>query len=67
MKKPANLIYGVNEKPPLFETIILGFQHISIFFIAISFPLLFGMNGFVGVVEVLFSRVMQKLRFLFPS
>jgi NCS2 family nucleobase:cation symporter-2 len=30
-------------------------------------PLLFGMTGFVGVVEALFSRVMHKLRFLFPS
>jgi NCS2 family nucleobase:cation symporter-2 len=30
-------------------------------------PLLFGMTGFVGVVEALFSRVMHRLRFLFPS
>lgn len=29
-------------------------------------PLLFGMTAFVGLVEVLFSRVMHKLRFLFP-
>jgi len=28
--------------------------------------LLFGMTGFVGVVEVLFSRFMKKLYFLFP-
>ena len=136
MKKPSNLIYGVNDKPPLIETLVLGFQHLSMFFISISFPvliiasmgsavdersgqgfislsmiaagivtilqsfrkgkvgsgylipsvcgpsyfsasmmaagmggfpLLFGMTGFVGVVEVFFSRVMHKLRFLFPS
>lgn len=30
-------------------------------------PLLFGMTACVGVVEVLFSRVMHKLRFLFPT
>jgi NCS2 family nucleobase:cation symporter-2 len=29
--------------------------------------LLFGMTGFVGFVEVLFSRIMHKLRFLFPT
>jgi len=136
MKKPANLIYGVDDKPPLFELIVLGFQHLSMFFISISFPvlliasmgnaidertgqgfislsmiaagvvtilqsfrkgkigsgylvpsvcgpsyfsasmsaaamggfpLLFGMTAFVGAVEVFFSRVMHKLRFLFPS
>lgn len=136
MKKPANLIYGVNDRPPLFETLVLGFQHLSMFFISLSFPvlliasmgaavdersgqgfislsmisagivtilqsfrkgtigsgflvpsvcgpsyfsasmtaaamggfpLLFGMTGFVGFVEVFLSRVMHKMRFLFPS
>ena len=136
MKKPANLIYGVDDKPPLLNLIVLGFQHMSMFFISISFPvlliaslgsavdertgqgfislsmisagivtilqsfrkgpigsgylvpsvcgpsyfsasmtaasmgglpLLFGMTGFVGVVEVFFSRIMHRFRFLFPS
>lgn len=135
-KKPPNLIYGVDEKPPIFENIILGLQHVSIFFISIvipvllvaymgdaidertaqgfisfsmisagvitilqsfkkspvgsgylipsvcgpsylhasmmavasgGLPLLFGMTGFVGVVEMLFSRFMHRLRFLFPT
>jgi hypothetical protein len=135
-KKPSNLIYGVEDKPPVFENIILGIQHISIFFISICFPviivtylgdsideqtargfisfsmisaglvtifqsfkespvgsgyfiqsvcgpsymsasmmaaasgglpLLFGMTGFVGAVEVVFSRFMNRLRFLFPT
>ncbi len=135
MKKPSNLIYGLEEKPPLLETVVLGLQHVSIFFISLCFPvliiaylgdavdvrtargfvslsmisaglvtiiqslryrnigsgylvpslcgpsyfsasmlavasgglpLLFGMTGFVGVIEVLFSRIMHKLRFLFP-
>ncbi len=136
MKKPTSLIYGVNENPPLFTTILLGLQHICIMFIAIVFPviiihqlggeisvqnassfislsmlaggvvtilqsfrrgkvgsgylcpsvcgpsyldasilaastgglpLLFGMTGFVGFVEMIFSRIMHKLRVLFPT
>jgi xanthine permease XanP len=135
MKKPSNILYGLNDKPPLFSNIFLGFQHVMIIFISLIFPvviigelgntisahtarsfisltmiaagvvtilqaikkgpvgsgymcpslagpsyysasliavqtgglsLLFGMTGFVGVVESVFSRVMHKLRFLFP-
>ena len=135
-RKPLNLIYGVDDKPPVFIATILGLQHVFIIFIAIIFPvvilrhlgadfdpriacsfismsmiaggvitilqalkkgpvgsgylcpsvcgpsylsasmlaastgglpLLFGMTGFVGVVEVFFSRIMHKLRFLFPA
>lgn len=135
MSKPTNLIYGVDDRPPLGTTIILGFQHILISFIAIIFPviivrqlgpsisehdarafvslsllaggvvtflqalkyrgfgsgylcpaicgpaylnasilaasigglpLLLGMTAFVGVVEALFSRIMHRLRALFP-
>ena len=135
-RKPSNLIYGLDDKPPLLTTILLGLQHVSVFFIAIIFPvliirklgvnidprtasgfisfsmisggvvtilqalkktpigsgylcpsvcgpsylsasfiavqsgglpLLFGMTGFVGVVESAFSRIMHKLRFLFPA
>ncbi|MCK4358847.1 MAG: purine/pyrimidine permease [Candidatus Cloacimonetes bacterium] len=135
-RKPSNLIYGLDDKPPLLTTILLGLQHVSVFFIAIIFPvliirklgvnidprtasgfisfsmiaggvttilqalkktpigsgylcpsvcgpsylsasfiavqsgglpLLFGMTGFVGIVESLFSRIMHKLRSLFPA
>ncbi|HWP60391.1 MAG TPA: solute carrier family 23 protein [Candidatus Acidoferrales bacterium] len=37
-KKPANLIYGVDEAPPLGATLLLGFQHI--FVLTISFVLI---------------------------
>lgn len=37
-KKPTNLIYGVDDKPPLFTTVILGLQHACILFVAIVFP-----------------------------
>ncbi|MBN2017887.1 MAG: purine/pyrimidine permease [Candidatus Cloacimonetes bacterium] len=136
IKKPDNLIYGVNEKPPPFTTLFLGLQHVFVIFIAMIFPvmivrhlgaeidprtasgfvsitmicsgivtilqalkkgpvgsgylcpsvcgpsymqasfmaisggglpLLFGMTGFVGIVESIFSRVMHKLRVLFPT
>jgi NCS2 family nucleobase:cation symporter-2 len=136
MKKPANLIYGVHDRPPFVEALIIGLQHVSIFFISLclpvlliahmgdavdqrsaegfisfsmisagivtilqslkkkgigsgylvpsvcgpsylsasmtaatmgGFPLLFGMTGFVGFIEVILSRFMNRLRFLFPS
>jgi xanthine permease XanP len=39
-KKPTNLIYGVDDRPPLLTTVILGLQHVFILFIAIIFPVL---------------------------
>ncbi|MGE4552634.1 MAG: uracil-xanthine permease family protein, partial [Desulfovibrionaceae bacterium] len=132
--KPANLIYGVDDKPPLWVGILLGFQHVSLISIGLVFPvlvtrsvgagpeaatmvlemsmiaaglavilqalkrgpigsgylcpslcgpsflsasllavktgglsLLFGMTLFAGVAEGLFSRVIKRLRVLFPS
>lgn len=136
-KKPSNLIYGVDDKPPVVTTVFLGLQHVFVIFIAMIFPVvivrhlgasldprtasgfisitmissgivtilqalkkgpvgsgylcpsvcgpsylqasfmaisaggglpvLFGMTGFVGVVESIFSRFMHKLRVLFPT
>ncbi len=37
-RKPTNLIYGVDDEPPLATTLILGFQHIFILSIAFIFP-----------------------------
>ncbi len=133
-RKPANITYGVDDKPPLGVSLLLGLEHVSVCFIAIilpvmvvkqiigldplsaaafislsmiaggittilqaikkgpvgsgylcpsvcgpsylsatmmaagagGLPLIFGMTAFVGVAEVAFSRVMRKLRFLFP-
>jgi len=39
-KKPTNLIYGVDDRPPLLSTFMLGLQHVFIFFISIIFPVL---------------------------
>jgi xanthine permease XanP len=37
-RKPTNLIYGVDDEPPLTTTFLLGFQHIFILSIAFIFP-----------------------------
>ena len=37
-RKPTNLIYGVDDEPPLATTLLLGFQHIFILSIAFIFP-----------------------------
>jgi len=37
-RKPTNLIYGVDDEPPLASTLLLGFQHIFILSIAFIFP-----------------------------
>ncbi len=133
-KKPADLIYGVDEKPPFPVTLILGVQHIftmsstlmlpvvivheiggsflqaqsmvaytmiaigigtvlqsfrkgpvgsgylcphlcSPSYLSVSLqaawtgglPLMHGMTFFAGVFEGLFSRIVHKLRFLFPT
>ncbi len=135
-KKPSNLIYGLEDKPPLLITIILGFQHSCLFFVLMTLPiiiirklgnsitpeeaqsylsmtmiaggitvvlqsirrfglgsgyfcpalcgpaymdatltaaavgglpLVFGMTLLSGAIESLFSKVMNKLRFLFPT
>lgn len=133
-KKPSDLIYGVDEKPPFLVTLILGFQHIftmsstlmlpvvivkeiggsflqaqamvafamiaigigtvlqslrrgpvgsgylcphlcSPSYLTVSLqaawvgglPLLHGMTFVAGVFEGLFSRIVHKLRFLFPT
>ena len=139
-RKPSNLLYGLNDHPPLGITMALGLQHVfysfylahlpgdnrapvlgtgidaysanklfvslstiaggvldlffagrpdKTFWFGISLscamrafvpfgfntsavttgglPLLFGMTAFAGAVEVAFSRVMNRLRFLFTA
>ncbi|MBN1375865.1 MAG: purine/pyrimidine permease [Dehalococcoidia bacterium] len=135
-RKPSNLLYGLNDRPPFWVTMALGLQHVFILFISLIFPaiivnllgssidphsarsfvslsmiaggvitilqairtrhfgsgylcpavcgpsylsasilavtagglpLLFGMTAVAGAMEVAFSRVMNRLRFLFPA
>ena len=135
-QKPASLLFGVDERPPLTTTLLLGLQHVSLFFISLIFPvviigqlgdtispqnarafislsfvsaaiatmlqawkkgpigsgylcptvcgpsymdaskaaaaigglpLILGMTAMAGVIEVLISRVIHRLRVLFPA
>lgn len=40
MKKPANIIYGVNERPPLVVLLLSGLQHVGNMSIGLLFPLI---------------------------
>lgn len=40
MKKPSNLIYGVNDKLPIINNFFLGLQHVMVIFISMIFPVL---------------------------
>jgi xanthine permease XanP len=132
--KPSNLLYDVNEVPPLWAILLLGLQHVGIFAISLILPvvvikeaglglehatrlvsismiaagigsvfqalrrgpvgsgylcpqvcgpsylsasilaaktggvsLLFGMTFLAGTFEAAFSRLLRRLRFLFPA
>jgi xanthine permease XanP len=39
-RKPANVVYGVDEAPPIGVTLLSGLQHIGIISIALVYPLL---------------------------
>ncbi len=130
-RKPTNLLYGVDDKPPVWLILFMGFQHICIYAVTFSFPVLIiremggtteqaslmismsmiaggigaiamalpkigagylcppvcsptnfaaamvaskmggiplicGMTLFAGVAEALFSKIIQRLRVLFP-
>jgi xanthine permease XanP len=49
-RKPTNLIYGVDDEPPLTTTLLLGFQHIFILSIAFIFPVVI-VNAIGGTPE----------------
>ena len=133
-KKPPELVYGVEDEPPLLTCLLLGLQHVTIITIVLVFPvvivraiggtpeqagffvsmsmlasgvgtilqalkkkgigsgylcpsvcgpsylpasllaaqtgglsLLFGMTAIAGSFEVLLSRIMHRLRALFPT
>jgi xanthine permease XanP len=36
--KPSNLLYGVDDVPPLWASLLLGLQHIGIFAISLILP-----------------------------
>lgn len=38
--RPANLLYAVGEKPPLWMTVLLGLQHVCIQFVGLTFAVI---------------------------
>ena len=38
--RPANLLYGVDDTPPLWTTLLLGLQHVGIFAISLILPVI---------------------------
>ena len=39
-RKPADLIYGINERPPISVSIVLGLQHVFIAMMSLAYPVL---------------------------
>jgi len=40
MRKPADLIYGVDERPPLSDSIVIALQHVLVIAVNLVYPLL---------------------------
>ncbi len=56
MKKPINLVYGLDERPPKTVTLLTGLQHVGTMSIFLLFPLLVSREGGLSpekVVDVL--------------
>jgi xanthine/uracil permease len=51
-KKPVNLIYGLDDTPPVTTLILLGLQHSSIIFISMIFPVLLIREMGLGIESV---------------
>ena len=42
MKKPANIVYGAEERPPALVTLVSGVQHVAVIAIFMVYPLVIG-------------------------
>src|SRR5262245_41307924 len=49
VRKPANVVYGVDEAPPIGLTVLSGLQHIGIISIALVYPLLIAREAQLSV------------------
>jgi len=63
VKKPANIIYGLEETPPFFVTVMNGLQHVGVIAINLVYPLLVfrTLNTPADVVTSLISSGMLVL------
>src|SRR5262245_32877139 len=48
MRKPANLVYGVEEAPPRLVTLISAIQHVGVIAIFMIYPLIIGREAGVS-------------------
>jgi len=49
MKKPADLIYGVDERPPLLDSVIIAAQHVLVIAVNLIYPLLLARQAGLSV------------------
>src|SRR3982074_337964 len=40
MRKPADLIYGVDERPPFWDSVVIALQHVLVIAVNLVYPLL---------------------------
>lgn len=59
--KPANLIYGLEDKPPLWASLVLGLQHICIISIAFIFPVVVVRNSGGTMAQATFLVSMSMI------
>ena len=48
MKKPADLVYGVEERPPFTVAIIIALQHVLAIAVNLIYPLLLAREAGLG-------------------
>src|SRR5258705_12216741 len=52
MRKPANLVYGVEEAPPLLVTLVSAVQHVGVIAIFMVYPLIIGREAGVSADQL---------------
>lgn len=53
MRKPANILYGIDEAPPLGVTLLAGLQQVGLISVYLVFPLLIGREAQLTDAEVI--------------
>jgi NCS2 family nucleobase:cation symporter-2 len=52
MKKPANVVYGVEERPPTLVMLVSALQHVGVIAIFMIYPLIIGRQAGVSAAEM---------------
>src|SRR5271156_110902 len=53
MKKPATMVYGVDERPPITLTIVTGIQHVGVIAMFLIYPLVVSNQAKLDAEEVI--------------